>query len=97
MSMTSLITQDPCENVDSCLAEKLKALANLSEAQAGLLADLERERREVAAGEMIYKAGEPKPDIAAENSLALDPLGAGATPATVGADSLNVDGGETGR
>ena len=45
----------------------------------------------------FYKAGEPKPDIATDDSLALDPLGAGATPASVGADGLNVDGGETGR
>lgn len=56
-------TVDPCENTDSCLAEKLKALAPISDPQAALLATLERERREIAPGELVFKAGQPTDDL----------------------------------
>ncbi|WP_300375392.1 Crp/Fnr family transcriptional regulator [Henriciella sp.] len=50
---------EPCETSDSCLAEKLSALAPVDSRQAGLLAALEEERCEIGPGEVLYPAGEP--------------------------------------
>ncbi len=54
---------EPCEDADSCLAEKLGALAPLSANLSDLLADLEKERRGVSRGEIIFQAGEPTKNL----------------------------------
>ena len=49
---------EPCENSDSCLAEKLQALAPIDQRQADLLAGLEDERTHIGPGDVLYEAGE---------------------------------------
>lgn len=50
---------EPCEDADSCLAEKLKALAPITQEEAGLLAALEQERRDISRGDVLFEAGDP--------------------------------------
>ncbi|WP_158588409.1 Crp/Fnr family transcriptional regulator [Henriciella mobilis] len=54
---------EPCEQADSCLAEKLRTLAPITEEQAGLMADLERNRNEARSGDVIVEAGAPCNDL----------------------------------
>ena len=54
---------EPCETSDSCLAEKLRALAPINEAHAGLLADLEKEKCEIGPGEVLFTEGSGHKDL----------------------------------
>ncbi|QYJ01104.1 Crp/Fnr family transcriptional regulator [Thalassovita mediterranea] len=50
--------EDICADADSCLASKLEKLAPLSQAQADLLASLEKEKEEIGKDEILVRQGE---------------------------------------
>lgn len=54
---------EPCEDTDSCLAEKLLALAPITDHHAELLSELEKEKREIDAGDEVFKAGTQTHDL----------------------------------
>ncbi|WP_300391012.1 Crp/Fnr family transcriptional regulator [Henriciella sp.] len=63
MSESGPETIEPCEDIESCLAEKLRALAPINQTQAALLAALEEERYELASGDELFASGSPTGDL----------------------------------
>lgn len=53
---------------ESCLADKLARLAPISDRERRFLADLEKDRREVDAGTVVFSAGEPSEQLFILNS-----------------------------
>ncbi|WP_084398998.1 Crp/Fnr family transcriptional regulator [Henriciella aquimarina] len=54
---------EPCEEAESCLAEKLRALAPINDRQSDLLAALEKERRTIEPGEALFEGNAPVNDL----------------------------------
>ncbi|MEQ8558491.1 MAG: Crp/Fnr family transcriptional regulator [Henriciella sp.] len=63
MSESGPETIEPCEDIESCLAEKLRALAPINQTQAALLAALEEERYELASGDELFTSGSPTREL----------------------------------
>lgn len=57
MSIAKPDIVEPCEEAESCLAEKLRALSPISDEQAELMAALERSRQTAKCGDIIVNAG----------------------------------------
>lgn len=63
MSIARREITEPCEEADSCLAEKLRALSPITEEQADLMAELEKNRQTAAPGDVIVEAGSECGDL----------------------------------
>lgn len=56
-------TIEPCEDSDTCLGEKLRALAPITKEHAELLANLEKDQKKVGPGEIIFSEGSDNKDL----------------------------------